>query len=74
MRYVALVLLVIFSTIGLDALIPRQSAEAERGEGCACRELQVIRRILELSFRLECNASRCLPAPNPTQPNGGPLE
>lgn len=70
----ALGLLLILTTIGLDALIPRNSAEASRGEECACRELQAIRRILETQFNLSCNAARCVPAPTPTVPNGGPLE
>lgn len=66
-------LLAILTTLGLDALIPRSSAEASRPDDCSCRELRAIRQMLESQFQLQCDGRRCLPIPTPTAPNGGEL-
>lgn len=74
MKYLLIGILALFMSIGIDSLLSTPSAEASRSDDCACRELQTIRRILEAQYNLVCNAARCVPAPTPTSPDGGPLE
>lgn len=74
MRIVALAFLTVtcfFFVIAAVASV--KSAEASR-ESCECRELRAIRRLLEHQTGVVCDERRCLPAPTPTVPNGGPLE
>ena len=72
-RFVVFLTVLVAVAAAVVMLSPDRAVSRDR-ESCECRELRAIRMLLEQQSGVICNEWRCLPAPTPTAPSGGPLE